>query len=96
MDNSREEGVGSVAQSELKDLATGFLLKARPLIILHNLDTDDTVTIKLKRGLLKHSLIVNQTNKGDRVVAVGVSSIVLITKALNEARKWLGRGYVEI
>lgn len=90
-----EEGFGSIAQSKLKDLATGFILKARPIVIMHHIDKDHTITYKLKRGLLKHTLMVNE-GSGDRTLETNISAMYLIGKALRAASKMLMRGYVEI
>lgn len=90
-----EEGLGSIATSKLADLARSFIFKARPIVILHHPGTDSTVTIKLKRGLLKHTLYAAE-GKNEKVIGKSISGILLLTKALNESRKLIAAGYVEI
>lgn len=91
-----DEGFASIAASKLGDLARAFILKARPIVVLHNTTTNSTITIKLKRGLLKHTLYAHEDGKGDKRIDSSFSAILLIGKALNEARKLVGRGYIEI
>lgn len=90
-----DEGLGSIATSKLADLARGFILKARPIIVLHNPEDDSTVTLKLKRGLVRHTLSADEDGR-ERTIDRSISASILLTKALNEVRKYVSRGYVEI
>lgn len=92
---SVDEGVGSIATSKLSDLATGFILRARPVIVLHNTTTDSTVKLKLKRGLFRHELSVDEDGR-ERVIRKSFSAIILMTRALKEAAKYVREGYLEI
>lgn len=91
-----EEGLGAIAASKLADLARGFILKARPIVVLHRMEDDKTVTLKLRRGLINHTLVQHEEGKGDRTIAKSPSAAVLLTRSLNEYRKLLGQGYIEV
>ena len=90
-----DEGIGSIAASKLADLGRALILKARPIIILHNASTDHTVTLKLKRGLIMHTLVWSD-DKHEKTIGKFPSAIMLLGKAMNEARKLIGKGYLEI
>ena len=91
-----EEGIGSIAASKLADLAHSFIFKPRPIIILHNPVNNQTVTFKMKRGLVNHSLILDEEGKGDRIIAKMPSATALLLRAIAAARKWNAKGFVEI
>ena len=95
-DSKLDEGLGAIAASKLADLARGFILKARPIIVLHNSSKNSTVTLKLRRGLINHTLVSSEEGKPDKRIAKGMSAALLLTKALNEVRKLVGQGYIEI
>ena len=90
-----DEGISSVVGSRLADLARGFIFKARPIIIMHSPEKNETVTLKLKRSILSHSLVL-EDGAGSRVIAKNPMASILISKALVEAGKYLSKGYIEI
>jgi len=90
------EGIGSIAASKLADLATGFIFKARPVVIFHNTTTNSTVTLKLKRGLINHTLSSHEEGKGTKLISKSPSALYLITKILRESRKLFSLGFIEI
>ncbi len=93
---SVDEGVGSIAASKLADLARGFILKARPIVILHNSETNSTITFKLKRGLLRHTLYRHEEGKGEKVVGKYVLGTLALGVAIKQATRLMAQGYLEI
>lgn len=91
-----DEGLGAIASSKLADLARGFVLKARPIVVLHRTKDNSTVTLKLRRGLINHILIRHEEGKGDRPIQKSPSASILLTKALREVANLVGQGYIEI
>lgn len=90
-----DEGLVSIAGSKLADFARGFILSARPVIILHSSSQDKTVQLKLKRGLIRHTLYKNE-GQGDQAVKSSLSATMLLLAAANLARKYMQRGFLEI
>lgn len=91
-----DEGLGSIATSKLADLARGFIFRARPLIIVHRTRDNSTVTLKLKRGLINHILTRSEEGSADKQISKSPSAAVVLTQALNHARKLIQQGYIEI
>lgn len=91
-----DEGLSSIAASKLADLARGFILKARPILILHRFKDNSTITFKLRRGLINHILIQNEEGKGDKQIAKASSAAILLTKTVGLAGKLFTQGYIEI
>lgn len=89
------EGVVSAVSARSAEYLKGLLFKPRPLVILHNMTTDQTVVLKLKRGLLRHSLLIKDVH-GERSLRRSASALVLITLALNVTRKFAAKGFIEI
>lgn len=95
-DDCLDEGLGAIAASKLSDLAKGFILKPRPILVLHNPETNLTVSLKLKRGLIRHSLIRDEEDGGSKTIDRSPSAAHLLTKAMSEAGRLMGKGYLEI
>jgi len=91
-----EEGIADIAKSKLADLARAFIFKARPIIIMHNTSNDETVTLKLKRGLLRQKLYKQVGEGPEQEIASGVSAIFILGRALKEAMSLAKKGYIEI
>ena len=89
------EGFGSIATSKLADLARGFFLKPRPIVVLHRMKDNSTVTIKLRRGILKHTLMTS-SNGQDKDLMKSVSVGILLVRAIKEITNLVKEGYIEI
>lgn len=94
--NEVNEGLGAIAASKLADLARGFILKARPIIVVHRTKDNSTVTLKLRRGLINHILVRHEEGKGDHTISKSPSAAILLTRAVAETTKLFGQGYIEI
>lgn len=95
MTQSTDESIVSVATSKIADFASGLIFRARPIVILHHISTDVTVTIKLKRGVLGHTLYLVEGDK-EVVLKKSLSALLLLATAMNTARKYIARGFIEI
>lgn len=93
---SIDEGLGAVAASKLADLARGFILKARPIVVLHRLKDNSLVKLKLRRGLINHILVRDEDGRGEQTIAKSPSAAILLMKAVRETASLVRQGYFEV
>lgn len=90
-DTEIDEGIGSILGGKLADFAKGLIFKPRPVIVMHNIAGNDTIAFKIKRGILNHSLLMN-----DSPMKRHRSVIRLIEEMLIEVDRLRRRGYIEL
>ncbi len=90
-----DEGLGSILGGKIADLAKGLIFKPRPIVVLWNAASDKVVSLKIKRGLIRHSLIVAE-GEIDKVVAKDQSSAKLVEVLLHRVNELKRKGFIEI
>ena len=95
IDEILDEGVSTVVKSKARDLLRGLVFKPQPIVTLYDHTIDETVSLKIKRGILKHSLILSK-DSGDKLIATSYSAIILVVKALKASKDLISKGYIEI
>lgn len=87
-----DEGVGSVLAGRVVDFAKGLILKPRPIVVLYKpTATDDIVSFKVKRGIVRHSLI-----RDDVTIRRSSNVTDLLELLLHEVSKLTRQGYIEL
>ena len=92
---STDEGVGSILRSKVLDLAKGFILKPRPIVILYSAVKDEVASFKIKRGVIQHSLIKSEGDI-DSTVLKSSSTVRLLESLLSRVKALKSAGFVEL
>jgi hypothetical protein len=91
-----DEGLGAIATSKLSDVLLGSLLRARPLVILFDPRSEQTVSFRIRRCFRTSKLLVAVNDGVDREISSSTSAGRLLIRLVSKVAELKSKGFVEI